>query len=127
MRATTPERIKTGEDAADVPRMAVKRPYPAHTPKPSMRWPPASMSFATIGILTPIAFLPLVEGATRLGLFPFVLNQVTVTQLGGVEIYVPTRREPQADAGALLRLQIGAIDHQRGLARDAMPYRKVEG
>jgi SAM-dependent methyltransferase len=69
-------------------------------------------------VFTPESFLGLVAGATQLGLFPFVLNRIGTTVVGGFEFYVSMRRDAEADPEALRRLQDGAIDYlSRGLAQ----------
>jgi len=62
---------------------------------------------------TPCTFLNLVEGATRLGLFPFVLNHVSSPEPGGFEFFVSMRRDRQKELGVLSALQDGAIAHLR--------------
>ncbi|TXN79064.1 class I SAM-dependent methyltransferase [Methylobacterium sp. WL8] len=115
VRTITPEQIWAGEDPVHAPRMAGEAALPhAHAEAVDALATDAYVA-CHCWVLTPIAFLDLVEGATRLDLFPFVLNQVSATQLGGFEFYVSMRREAQAEAEALLGLQIGAINHLRGL------------
>ncbi len=62
-------------------------------------------------VFTPESFLDLVAGATRLGLFPFVLNRIGATEVGGFEFYVSMRRDAEEEPGALRRMQEGGIDH----------------
>ena len=115
VRAITPECIWTGNDPAHAPRMAGEAALPhAHIEAVDALATGAYVA-CHCWVLTPIAFLDLVEGATRLDLFPFVLNQVSATQPGGFEFYVSMRREAQTEAGAVRGLQIGAINHLRGL------------
>ncbi|MCJ2036342.1 hypothetical protein [Methylobacterium sp. J-068] len=64
-------------------------------------------------VFTPLSFLDIAALASRLGLFPFVLNQVSGTEPGDFEFYVSMRRDAEAEPQALLALQNGAIDHLR--------------
>ncbi|CAO4149387.1 class I SAM-dependent methyltransferase [Methylorubrum aminovorans] len=62
-------------------------------------------------VFTPESFLGLVAGATQLGLFPFVLNRIGVTEVGGFEFYVSMRRDAEVEPSVLRGLQDGAIVH----------------
>ena len=68
-------------------------------------------------VFTPLSFLDLVEGLTRLGLFPFVISQFAATEPGNFEFFVSIRRDGEADPARLLALQLGAIDHVRAITR----------
>ena len=115
VRAITPERIWTGEDPMHVSRMVGGTALPHAYAEAADALAAGAYVACHCWVLTPIAFLDLIEGATRLGCFPFVLNQVSATQPGGFEFYVSMRREAQAEEGALLAMQVGAIDHLRGV------------
>ncbi|KQQ32584.1 hypothetical protein ASF58_24260 [Methylobacterium sp. Leaf125] len=65
-------------------------------------------------VFSPRSFLDLVEGATRLGLLPFVLNHVSSTEPGSFEFFVSMRRDLQEEPDVLRALQEGAIAHLRG-------------
>lgn len=67
-------------------------------------------------VFTPLAFLDLIEGASRLGLFPFVVSQFAATEPGEGVFYACLRRDAERDPEALLRLQLGAIAHVRAIA-----------
>lgn len=67
-------------------------------------------------VFTPLTFLALIEGATRLGLFPLVISQFAPTEPPGFEFYVCLRRDAETDPERLRRLQLDAITHVRGLA-----------
>lgn len=115
VRAITPEGIWMGEDPVHAPRMAGEAALPHAYAEAAAALAAGAYVACHCWVLTPLAFLDLVEGATRLGLFPFVLNHVSATQPDGFEFYVSMRRDAQTEAGALLGLQVGAIDHLRGL------------
>lgn len=65
-------------------------------------------------VFTPRSVLALLDGATRLGLFPFVLNHVSSTEPGSFEFFVSMRRDRQEEPDALRALQDGAFAHLRG-------------
>ena len=66
-------------------------------------------------VFTPLTFLDLVEAASRLGLFPFVMNQLSVTEPGSFEFFASFRRDAEARADVLLGTQLSAIGHLRGI------------
>ena len=68
-------------------------------------------------VFTPLSFLDLIEDATKLGHFPFVISQFSSTDAGDCEFFVSLRRDAEEDADRLLELQLGAIAHVRGIAR----------
>lgn len=68
-------------------------------------------------VFTPFSFLDLIEGASRLGLFPFVVSQFSATEPGSFEFYVCVRRDAEEDPETLLRMQLGAIAYVRDIAR----------
>ncbi len=61
--------------------------------------------------IAPERFLRLTAEATRLGLFPFVLNRIGAREVGGFEFYVSMRCDAEEDPAALRQLQDGAIDY----------------
>ena len=67
-------------------------------------------------VFSPISFLSLIEEASRLALFPFVVNQFCSTEPGGFEFYVSLRRDAETDPALLLAKQRGAIAYVRGVA-----------
>lgn len=114
VRSITPERIWAGEDPVQAARMAGDAAL-THAHAEAAR---ALTSGAYVAchcwVFTPTVFLDLVEAATRLGAFPFVLNQISATQPGGFEFYVSMRRDRQTAPDALRSLQDAAIRHLRG-------------
>ncbi|WP_238255483.1 class I SAM-dependent methyltransferase [Methylorubrum podarium] len=60
---------------------------------------------------TPLSFLDVIEAATRLKLFPFVLNDLTLPTVGGFEFYVSMRRDEVEDPRALIDKQISALHY----------------
>ncbi len=77
-------------------------------------------------VFTPLTFLDLIEAASRLELFPFVMNQVSVTEPGGFEFFASFRRDA-ARADALLGLQLSAIGHLRGIVERHVQRAKLLG
>jgi SAM-dependent methyltransferase len=66
-------------------------------------------------VFTPLAFLDAIEAATRLGLFPFVLNRIAGTEPDRFEFYVSMRRDGETDPQALRRMQEVGVTHLRGI------------
>jgi SAM-dependent methyltransferase len=66
-------------------------------------------------VFTPLSFLDVIEEATRLGLFPFVLNQIAGTDRGGHEFFVSMRRDTELDSQVLRPMQEGAIGYLRAI------------
>jgi hypothetical protein len=66
-------------------------------------------------VFTPLSGLDVVEAGARLGLFPFVLNQMAATDPGGSEFFVSMRRDAQDSPEPLRTLQEGAIAHLRAI------------
>ncbi|MBB2959821.1 methyltransferase domain-containing protein [Methylobacterium sp. R2-1] len=64
-------------------------------------------------VFTPTSFLDVFEAATRLGLFKFVLNQLTMPDVGGCEFYISLRRDVEEEPQSLLNLQLAAIHYLR--------------
>ena len=71
-------------------------------------------------VFTPLSFLDLIENASRLRLFSFVVSQFASTEPNSFEFFVSFRRDRETDPGKLLDLQIGAIDHVRSLSQRRM-------
>ena len=66
-------------------------------------------------VFTPLSFLALIEDASRLGLFPFVMSQFAPTEPQGFEFFVCLRRDAESDPARLLRMQLDGIAHLRGI------------
>ena len=66
-------------------------------------------------VFTPLSFLDLIEGATRLGLFPFVMNQFSATEPGSFEFFASFRRDGETDPPRLRTIQLAAIHHLRAI------------
>lgn len=115
VRAFSPDQAWAGEDALAAPRMAGAEAL-AHA-YGQTREALASGSYIACHcwVFTPRAFLDLVEGATRLNLFPFVLNHVSSTELGGFEFFVSMRRDGEDEPDTLRARQDVAIAHLRGV------------
>ncbi len=71
-------------------------------------------------VFSPLSFLALMEEASRLGLFPFVFNQLSTTEPDGFAFFVSLRRDRETDPARLLAMQLGAIAHLRGVAERQM-------
>ncbi|AWN49366.1 hypothetical protein DK419_25955 [Methylobacterium terrae] len=110
-RAVAPERIWAGDDPAAAPRLAEGDALAHAYAETSAALASGAYVACHCWVFTPESFLALVAGATRLGLFPFVLNRIGATEAGGFEFYVSMRRDGEEEPGALRRLQEGAIDH----------------
>ncbi|MCF4125140.1 class I SAM-dependent methyltransferase [Methylobacterium sp. SyP6R] len=110
-RAVAPAQIWAGEDPAAAPRLAGGTALAHAHAEASAALAENRYVPCHCWVFTPEAFLDLVAGATRLGLFPFVLNRIGATEVGGFEFYVSMRRDGEEEPGALRRLQEGAIDH----------------
>jgi hypothetical protein len=67
-------------------------------------------------VFTPRSFLDVIEQATLLGLFPFVVSQFAPTEPGGFEFFVALRRDAEHTTEALRRVQLAAIAHLRAIA-----------
>jgi hypothetical protein len=110
-RAVAPERIWAGEDPATAPRLAGGDALAHAYAETSAALASGAYVACHCWVFTPESFLDLAAGATRLGLFPFVLNRIGATEVGGFEFYVSMRRDAEEEPGALRRLQDGALDH----------------
>ena len=66
-------------------------------------------------VFTPASLLERLAEATRLGLFSFVLNQISATEPGGYEFFVSMRRAAQDEPEVLLQEQAVALDHLRAM------------
>ena len=64
-------------------------------------------------VFTPLSFLELMETASRLRLFPFVISQFSTTEPGGSEFFVCFRRDIEAQPDRLLHKQLGALAYIR--------------
>ncbi|MBD8908404.1 methyltransferase domain-containing protein [Methylorubrum zatmanii] len=112
-RAVEPGKVWAGEDPAGAPRLCGDAALAlAHA---QARDALASGAYADCHcwVFTPFSFLDVIEEASRLGLFPFVLNRIAATEPGGFEFYVSMRRDGETDPQALLGLQGGAVAHLR--------------
>ena len=117
IRAVSPAQIWAGEDPLQMPHMAGDEPLPhAYDQVVEAQATQAYVS-CHCWVLTPATFLDLIEEATRLGLFPFVLNQIAQPNPGEFEFFVSMRRGSQEEAGALRMEQENATAHLRGALR----------
>lgn len=117
-RAITPAQIWDGADSAAAGRMSGEDAFGHAYREASAALAAGAYVSCHCWVFTPESFLGLVAGATRMGLFPFVLNRIGATEAGGFEFYVSMRRDAEEEPDALRRLQGGAIDHlSRTLAR----------
>ncbi|PIK73053.1 hypothetical protein CS379_10570, partial [Methylobacterium frigidaeris] len=110
-RAVAPAQIWAGEDPVAAPRLSGEAALAHAYAEASAALAAGSYVPCHCWVFTPEGFLDLVAGATRLGLFPFVLNRVGATEVGGFEFYVSMRRDAEEEPETLHRLQEGAIDH----------------
>ena len=78
-------------------------------------------------VFTPLSFLDLIEGASRLGLFPFVISQFGSTEAGQCEFYVCLRRDAETDAATLMSKQLSAISYVRDIAERRRRSAKLLG
>lgn len=111
VRAVSPAQIWAGEDPVAAPRLAGATALAHAHAEASAALADGRYVQCHCWVFTPEAFLDLVAGATQLGLFPFVLNRIGATEVGGFEFYVSMRRDGEEDPDALRRMQEGAIDH----------------
>jgi hypothetical protein len=68
-------------------------------------------------MFSPLAFLALIEEASRLARFPFVVSQFCATEPGSAEFFVCLRRDSEVDPVRLRCKQLDAIAYVRDLAR----------
>jgi hypothetical protein len=66
---------------------------------------------------SPLSFLALIEDASRLARFPFVVSQFCATEPGSSEFFVCLRRDTEADPARLRSKQLDAIGYVRDLAQ----------
>lgn len=64
-------------------------------------------------VFTPLSFLDVIESVTQLGLFPFVINQITSTEVGESDFYVSFRRDTEEDNPPLRQNQLFGIAYLR--------------
>jgi SAM-dependent methyltransferase len=63
-------------------------------------------------VFTPCSFLDRIEGATRLGVFPFVISDIAETQKGSFEFFVSFRKEEGIKSGEELQnWRLAALKH----------------
>lgn len=114
-RAVDPARVWAGEDPAEAPRLCGEAALALAQMRAAEALDSGCYLPCHCWVFTPLSFLALIEEATRLGLFPFVLNQMAATEPGGFEFFVSMRRDAQEEPQALRGLQEGAIDHLRAV------------
>ncbi|MCQ0988614.1 methyltransferase domain-containing protein [Jiella marina] len=76
-------------------------------------------------VFTPFSFLDLLEGVSRLRLFPFVISQFAATEPGGATFFVCLRRDSETDPDRLERIQIDAIAYVRSIAEERHRMAKI--
>ncbi|GJD51797.1 hypothetical protein OPKNFCMD_4556 [Methylobacterium crusticola] len=114
-RAVEPARVWAGEDPARAPPLCGEAALALAHARAVEALACEAYGACHCWVFTPLSFLDRVEDAARLGLFPFVLNQVAATEPGGFEFYVSMRRATEEEPSALQSLQDGAIHHLRGI------------
>ncbi|WP_298962152.1 hypothetical protein [uncultured Methylobacterium sp.] len=114
-RAVEPAAIWAGEDPAGAPRLCGEAALALAHLRATEAIDPERTLDCHCWVFTPLSFLDVIEAAVRLGLFPFVLNQIAGTEPGGFEFFVSMRRDAEEDPDALRGLQTGAIGHLRGI------------
>ena len=112
-RAVDPGRVWAGEDPARAPRLCGEAALALAHAQAAEAFASSRYTECHCWVFTPLSFLALVEEASRLGLFPFVLNRIAGTEPNGFEFYVSMRRDGEADPQALQNLQQGAVAHLR--------------
>ncbi|WP_018262319.1 class I SAM-dependent methyltransferase [Methylobacterium sp. WSM2598] len=112
-RAAEPARIWAGEDPARAPRLCGEAALALAQARAAEALAADAYLPCHCWVFAPLSFLDAVEGATRLGLFPFVLNRLAMTEPDGFEFFVSMRRDREEAPEALRALQHGAIDHLR--------------
>jgi len=78
-------------------------------------------------VFTPLSFLEMIEGASRLGVFSFVISQFASTEPKECEFFVCLRRDSEDDPKRLLNKQLGAIDYVRSIARQRQQTARALG
>lgn len=114
-RAVDPGRVWAGEDPARAPRLCGDVALDLAYAQATEAFAADRYAACHCWVFTPLSFLGLVEEASRLGLFPFVLNRIAGTELNGFEFYVSMRRDGETDPQALRGLQEGAIAYLRDI------------
>ena len=114
-RSIAPEQIWRGSDPVAAPRMAGDYALANAYDEASSASASNRYVLCHCWVFTPAAFLDRVEEATRLGLFPFVLNQLSATEPGQYEFFVSMRRDTQDEPEALQQMQAAAISHLRSI------------
>ena len=116
-RSISPERIWQGEDPVQAPRMAGDDALAHAYDQAVAALASGRYVLCHCWVFTPTSLLDCLEGAARLGLFPFVLNQLSTTEPGEFEFYVSMRRSAQEEPKALHVEQVAAFDHLRGILK----------
>jgi SAM-dependent methyltransferase len=62
-------------------------------------------------VFTPMSFLDTIEGATRLGIFNFIISDFSSTKQGSFEFYVSFRKDSELMGEELKNCQLAAIYH----------------
>lgn len=116
--AIDPQRLwQSDVDPATLPRLCGEHALALAHDQARAAWREGRYELCHCWVFTPLSFLDLLEGLTRLGLFPFVISQFASTEPGDFEFFVSIRRDAEADPDRLRALQLGAIDHVRSIAR----------
>lgn len=110
-RALEPGQIWAGADPAQAPRLCGEVALALAQAQATQALKTERYVDCHCWVFTPASFLEAMTCATRLGLFPFVLNQVSGTDPSGFEFYVSMRRDAEENPRALGALQDGAIAH----------------
>lgn len=112
-RAISPDEIWAGVDAHRADRLAGTQALLHALSQTRTALRTESYIACHCWVFTPRTFLDLVEGATRLGLLPFVLNHVSSPEPGSFEFFVSMRRDRQEEPDVLRARQDGAIAYLR--------------
>ncbi|MGE7153061.1 hypothetical protein ACQKJ1_04900 [Methylorubrum rhodesianum] len=113
--AIGPGEIWAGDDPARAPRLCGEAALALAHRQASEALASGRYQDCHCWVFTPLSFLDVVEAASRLGLFPFVLNRIAGTEPEGFEFYVSMRRDGETDPQALRGMQEGAVAHLRGI------------
>ncbi|NEU12665.1 hypothetical protein G3T14_11005 [Methylobacterium sp. BTF04] len=112
-RALEPAQIWAGEDPAQAPRFCGEASLSLAFLRAKEEIETGHYVDCHCWVFTPLSFLDAVEGATLLGLFPFVLNQIGGSEPGAFEFYVSMRRAVEEDPQTRSGMQSTAISHLR--------------
>lgn len=112
-RAVGPDEIWAGEDPARAPQLGGEAALALAYKQAGEAFTSDTYQKCHCWVFTPLSFLDAVEAAARLGLFPFVLNQIAAVEPGKFEFYVSMRHDAESDPQALRGMQEGAIAHLR--------------